>query len=193
MTFNTHYFQVVWKHEIRNDQLILSHTSPDGDQGFPGTVDVQVTFEVTDDGEVKLQYRATSRDKATPINLTSHPYFNLGGEGSGNIHSHNVTIFADQYTPVDSNLIPTGTFRLSVELRCCLRVNFLFSNSWSGAISSVEGTVFDLRSSRQLADVINDVEDGGFDHNFCLRGPTGSRMAARYNLKENSASNVYLK
>ena len=78
---------------------------------------MQVTFEVTDDGEVKLQYRATSRDKATPINLTSHPYFNLGGEGSGNIHSHNVTIFADKYTPVDSNLIPTGTLRLSVELQ----------------------------------------------------------------------------
>ena len=85
----------------------MSHVSKDGDQGFPGEVTTSVTFELTDDHGVKIEYSATS-NKATPINLTTHPYFNLNGEGSGTIYDHNVTIFADKYTPVDVNLIPTG-------------------------------------------------------------------------------------
>ena len=108
-------FKVVWDHEINGNQLILKHTSQDGDQGFPGTVDVQVTFDVTDEGEVVIKYSASTRDKATPINLTSHPYFNLGGEGSGNISSHNVTIYADKYTAIDANLIPTGCLKIQLK------------------------------------------------------------------------------
>ena len=101
----------MWKASIEGHSLVLSHTSPDGDQGYPGLVTASVTFDLTDEGELRLQYRATTSGKVTPINLTTHPYFNLNGEGSGTIYDHQVTVYADRYTPVSATLIPTGKLR----------------------------------------------------------------------------------
>ena len=99
--------QAVWRVDARDNQLTMTHTSQDGDQGYPGSVQVSVTFTLTDQGQLLLEYKATS-DKATPINLTTHPYFNLAGHAAGDIYSHHVTVHADHYLPVDDDLIPTG-------------------------------------------------------------------------------------
>ena len=96
--------RVVWQCEpFRDDQgegLALRHSSPDGDQGYPGTLDVEVRYLLTGSNELAVDYRATS-DKPTPVNLTQHSYFNLAGAGRGDILGHLLTIEADAYTPVD--------------------------------------------------------------------------------------------
>jgi len=156
--------KVVWQAQpFRNSRgvgLALSYTSPDGDEGYPGTLTAMVHYLLTDGDELVVDYEATS-DAATPVNLTQHSWFNLAGAGGGDILSHELTIAADAFTPVDSTLIPTGV------------------------IAPVEGSPFDFRvpstigarigaANRQL-----EVADG-YDHNFVLRreGP-GLVLAAR--------------
>ena len=104
--------KAVWQVESHaaDNALTMTHTSADGDQGYPGRVKVSVTFTLTSDRRLLMTYKA-STDKATPINLTTHPYFNLAGEGSGDIYSHVATVHADSYLTVDNDLIPTGTRR----------------------------------------------------------------------------------
>jgi aldose 1-epimerase len=87
--------------------LVLNHTSPDTDQGYPGTLAVTVRYTLTRRGEIRIDYRATT-DKATVVNLTNHSYWNLQGEGSSSILDHVLRLNADRYTPVDATLIPTG-------------------------------------------------------------------------------------
>ncbi len=103
--------KVVWKAEsFENGDavgLILTHTSPDGDEGYPGTLTLKVTYILNNSNELAFDYQATT-DKATPVNLTQHTYFNLAGEGNGDILGHVLTIHASQMTPVDRGLIPTG-------------------------------------------------------------------------------------
>lgn len=103
--------KVVWRAAPfeREDAVgvVFTHTSPDGDQGYPGTVHVRVTYTVTTRNELRIDYHATA-DKATPINLTQHTYFNLAGDGRRDVLDHVMTINADRYTPVDGTLIPTG-------------------------------------------------------------------------------------
>ncbi|MFV7233986.1 aldose epimerase family protein [Flavobacterium sp. ZB4R12] len=102
---------VVWNAEKKDAHtLVLTYTSPDMEQGFPGKLEVKVTYSIMTDKTLKIEYEA-STDKTTIVNLTNHAFFNLNGEGSGNILNHKLQLFADKYTPVDSGLIPTGELK----------------------------------------------------------------------------------
>jgi len=133
--------------------------SPDGDQGYPGTLTAHVRYTLAG-ATVRMEYSATT-DKPTVINLTNHAYFNLSGEGSPSILGEKLTLDADQYTPVDSTLIPTGQ------------------------IAAVAGTPFDFTHATTIGDRIDAANDqlkfaGGYDHNFVVRGTPGTlRPAAK--------------
>ncbi len=146
------FFNVEWTVKSSNDtSLVLSYLSEDGEMGYPGNLDVQVTYSLSAENELKIDYLATT-DKATPVNLTSHPFFNLAGEGSGaSINNHLLTINADMYTPVDSTMIPLGEN------------------------VSVEGTPFDFRQAKSIGADLAQLDNNeqlknglGYDHNFAL-------------------------
>ncbi len=130
------------------DALELHYKSVDGEEGYPGTLDVKVTYTLTDQNEVVIDYEATT-DKATIINLTHHSFFNLQGEGEGDILGHQFVINADYFTPVDDGLIPTGE------------------------IKSVKGTPFDFLTPHTVGERINKDDQQlkfgkGYDHNWVL-------------------------
>ena len=141
----------------------LTYTSPDGEEGYPGTMKVTATFTLTETNELEVTYRATS-DKPTIANITNHSYFNLGGVAAGHSATEAlVTIPAAHYTPVDTTLIPTGEIR------------------------SVEGTPFDFRKPRRVSERIRDGRDEqlrigrGYDHNWVVsRAPvSGLQLMAK--------------
>lgn len=148
---NQGFQDVVWDAEQPDEKtLVLRYKSPDGEEGFPGNLDVKVTYSVTKNRGIKMEYEATT-DKATPVNLTNHAFFNLNGEGSGTILDHQVQLYANQFTPVDEGLIPTGEFK------------------------DVEGTPFDFREVHTIGERIESeneqLKNGvGYDHNFVLNG-----------------------
>lgn len=104
---NAGFDKRVWKPEVTGNgpksKLRLSYFSPDGEEGYPGNVTTQVTYSLTDQNEFVVDYES-STDKATPLNLTSHSYFNLAGEGSGSVEDHELQIFADEYAPTDNGM-----------------------------------------------------------------------------------------
>ena len=154
----------VWAAESRSrpelQSLVLKYTSKDGEEGYPGTLAVTVTYVLNDKDDLTIDYHATT-DKATVLNLTNHTYFNLAGEGEGTILEHNMTINASRFTPVDAGLIPTG------------------------ALKSVDGTPFDFRKPMVIGARINADDEQlklgkGYDHNYVLdRQAPGLSFAAR--------------
>jgi len=141
--------------------LELSYLSKDGEEGFPGNLKVSVIYTLTDTNVLRIVYSATT-DKKTVLNLTSHGYFNLAGQGSGDILGHLLTIQADKFTPVDAALIPTGELR------------------------DVAGTPFDFRKPTAIGVRIDQDDEqlklgGGYDHNYVLRrsAGVGESLAAR--------------
>ncbi|MDO4634045.1 MAG: aldose epimerase family protein [Eubacteriales bacterium] len=149
--------QVIWKAETDEQALSVSftHHSPDGDEGFPGNFDVTVTYTLTENNEIRIDYRGVC-DQDTVANMTNHSYFNLDGHDSGSILDHTLWLDADAITAVDAECIPTGELR------------------------PVEGTPFDFRKAKRIGDEI-DADDeqirmgGGYDHNFALRAGEGIR------------------
>jgi aldose 1-epimerase len=154
--------KVVWEGEPFRDSsgvsVVLHHVSPNGDEGYPGTLDVTVRYTLTDSNDVVIDYTATTTSP-TPVNLSQHSYFNLAA--SGTILNHVLTIAADSFTPVDSTLIPTGV------------------------IAPVAGTPLDFRTPHPIGErIASDNEQlkiaGGYDHNFVLTRPgAGLALAAR--------------
>ena len=129
-------------------KAVLSHRSPDGDQGFPGPLDARVTYAVTDDNELIVDYSAIA-DAPTPVNLTQHAYFNLAGHDAGDILDHELTLGASHFSPVDASLIPVDAMR------------------------SVEGTPFDFRTPHRIGERIDQSNEQlsighGYDHNFVI-------------------------
>jgi aldose 1-epimerase len=135
----------------------MSYLSPDGEEGFPGNLSVSVTYTVSADQELRIDYSAAT-DKATPVNITNHSYFNLAGPAAGSILGHEMMLAAELYTPVDDTLIPTGE------------------------ITSVQGTPLDFTRPATLGSRIAELkgEPGGYDHNYVLRsGGKELALAAR--------------
>ena len=156
--------KVVWDAKERKGKsglsLVLTYLSKDGEEGYPGNLRVKVVYTLTDNNELKIDYTATT-DKATVVNLTHHSYFNLAGAGMGDILSHELTINASKFTPIDEGLIPTGELK------------------------DVAGTPFDFTKPAQIGSRINADDQQlkfgkGYDHNFVLeRKGKGMTLAAR--------------
>jgi aldose 1-epimerase len=152
----------VWRGEAapKGAGVSFSRTSPAGEEGYPGTLNVRVTYTLTDANALEVDYEATT-DADTPVNLTQHSYFNLAGHDAGSILGHELMLNADRYTPVDATLIPTGE------------------------LAPVQGTPFDFRTAAPIGARIDQAHDQlksgrGYDHNFVLnRTGSGLQRAAR--------------
>jgi aldose 1-epimerase len=149
--------KVVWSAKQISDGVELTYVSKDGDQGFPGTLTATVRYTLAGNA-LRIEYSATT-DKDTVLNLTNHSYFDLAGQGKGDVMGHVLKIDASRITPVDANLIPTGELK------------------------SVEGTPFDFRTPHVIGERI-DADDtqlhlgGGYDHNFVLDHAAGQLAEA---------------
>jgi aldose 1-epimerase len=142
---------VVWNAKKMDEHtLVFTYTSADMEQGFPGKLEIKVTYSITIDTTLKIEYEATT-DRTTIVNLTNHAFFNLNGEGSGSILNHELQVFANQYTPVDADLIPTGK------------------------LENVAKTPFDFLKKHSIGERIEANNEQlkfgkGYDHNYVLNG-----------------------
>ena len=166
------YSQRMWQVEHEDDAEItfLLHSS-DGDQGFPGNLDIHVTYSLTEDNELKIHYLA-SADQDTIVNLTNHSYFNLSGHASGTALDQQVMILADAYTEADAESIPTGK------------------------IISVEGTPMDFRKMKPIGKDIEEKYEAlllgsGYDHNWVLNGKGFRHVASMYSEQTGITMKVY--
>jgi aldose 1-epimerase len=161
----------VWKAQpTKNGGVAFTVVSDDGDQGFPGKLTATVTYLLTPNNELRIEYSATT-DKPTVVNLTNHTYFNLAGQGEGDILMHQVTIPADRFTPVDKGLIPTGELK------------------------PVKGTPFDFTKATAIGARIGEkdqqLEFGkGYDHNWVLNGSGMKKAAEVYEPKSGRVMEV---
>lgn len=156
--------KVVWDAKLISgdgyDGVEMSYTAKDGEEGYPGNLSIKITYKLTGDNEIIVDYHATT-DKATPVNLTQHTYFNLKGEGNGDILGHELMLNAKKFTPVDAGLIPTGELR------------------------DVAGTPFDFTTAKAIGRDIGQENEqltfgGGYDHNWVLdKGKEAITLAAR--------------
>lgn len=136
----------LWESEIMDNKLVMKLSSPHNDEGYPGNLEVSITYQLTDDHELIMEYYAET-DQATPVNLTNHAYFNLSGQ-SGDILNHEVMIMADQYTPA-IDAIPTGE------------------------MASVKDTPFDFTGLHTIGERIDSLPEKTYDHNFVLKHKEG--------------------
>ena len=150
---NLGFDRVMWTvKEVRPDSILFQLRDPDGQEGWPGNLDVKMRYTLTEDNSFKVEYEAVT-DAPTLCNLTHHTFFNLTGDASRSILDHVLQIDAPSYIPVDEKLIPTGEVR------------------------AVEGTAFDFNEGKPIGKDID--EAGGYDHNWCLASGGGVRKVAR--------------
>jgi aldose 1-epimerase len=151
----TGFDKVVWKAKQLRNGVQFDYTSPDGEEGYPGTLKARVTYTLTDANELIIDYRATT-DRATPVNLSNHTYFNLAGEGSDTVLDHELMIDAEAMLAIDKTSVPTGK------------------------IVSVAGTPFDFRMSKPVGRDIDQTNEqlangSGYDHTFVLNSKKGAK------------------
>lgn len=150
--------KVVWDAEVVKNGVMLTYLAKDGEEEYPGNLNISVTYTLTDNNEIVMHYEATT-DKATVVNVTNHTYFNLKGEGEGTINDHILQINGSKFTPVDAGLIPTGEF------------------------ARVDQTPFDFREPKEIGRDV-DAEDQqikygpGYDHNWVLDHNDGGEALA---------------
>jgi aldose 1-epimerase len=154
--FHNQVWEVVSADE---NSIVMTYLSKDGEMGYPGNLSVEVTYTINDKNELRIAYKATT-DKATPVNLTNHAFFNLAGEAKGSINDHLLMINANHFTPIDKSLIPQGEIR------------------------SVEGSPFDFRKAKTIGRDLNQQDSdsqlsrgGGYDHNFVLNKESQGSMS----------------
>lgn len=164
--------KVVWDADFDSEenQIRLTYRAKDGEEGYPGNLDLTVTYTLTDVNEIVVDYKATT-DKATPVNVTQHTYFNLAGEGNGTILEHDLMLNAKKFTPVDETLIPTGE------------------------LASVAGTPFDFTTAKPIGRDIEgthqQLEYGlGFDHNWVLDQETPGELVLAAKVHEPTSGRV---
>ncbi|MDB5746421.1 MAG: galactose-epimerase [Massilia sp.] len=154
--------RVLWNARIEGGELVLAYRSADGEQGYPGTLDATVRYSLGEDNEIVVRFSAVT-DRATPVNLTQHSYFNLAGDGG--ILGHELMLDADAFVAIDADLIPTGR------------------------LAPVAGTPFDFRSARPMGQAIDAANEqlgygGGYDHCFVLNKPQESAMTRAARVRE---------